>query len=95
MYSQIIKKSKKEMEDLAPQAKPLHIGKKAMKHAMSSMAPEMEDEEEDEEYEQEEGSLSKKDMSKFEGSKSTKKGVLPEAKIEIELMLNSAKKKKK
>lgn len=57
------------MED----SKPMMVGKKAMNHAMDSMAPEMEDEDEDE-------------------GKSKKMG--PEAKIEIELMLNGAKKKK-
>lgn len=84
---------------MAPEGKPLHIGKKMMMHAMESMAPEMEDEEEDDGgmedgEDQEEGSLSKEDMSKLQGSKSMKKEVLPEAKIEIELMLNSSKKKK-
>lgn len=77
MYSQIIKKKKKEIEQLAPDAKPLHIGKKAMMHAMESMEPEMEEEDDSEE----------KEMPK-------KKGRFPEAKIEIELMINSAKKKK-
>lgn len=96
MYSKILKKKKKEIEELAPGAKPLHMGKKMAEHAMSSMEPEMEDEEEGEEYEQEgKGKLSKSDMSKFEGAKSLKKGILPEAKIEIELILEGSKKKKK
>ena len=79
MYSKILKKKKKEIEELAPEAKPLHMGKKMAEHAMSSMKPEMEDEEEGEEY--------KKEMP-------IKKGSSSEAKIEIELILNSAKKKK-
>ena len=81
MYSKIIKKQKKL---LAPEAKELMVGKKASEHTIKSMAPEMEDEDEDE---MEEGSLSKKDKSKF-------KGMMPEAKIEIELMIQGAKKKK-
>lgn len=81
MYKEILKKKKKEIEQLAPDAKPLHIGKKAMMHAMESMAPEMEDEEgEDDSKEQ---------------KMASKKSMLPEAKIEIELMLEGAKKKKK
>ena len=82
MYKQIIKKNKKQMEEMAPEAKPLHIGKKAMMHAMESMEPEMEEEGEEEDDSEEQ------EMPK-------KKGMFPEAKIEIELMLNSAKKKKK
>lgn len=82
MYSKIIKK---ENKSLAPDAEPMGIGKKAMEHAMKSMKPEMEDDDEDE---MEEGSLSKEDKSKF-------KGMMPEAKIEIELILEGAKKKKK
>jgi hypothetical protein len=70
MYSKILKKSKKEIE--APEAKPMHIGKKAAEHVMDSMEPESEDEME----------------------MPSKKGMMPEAKIEIELILNSAKKKK-
>lgn len=86
MYKQIIKKKKKEMEDMAPEGKPLHIGKKMMMHAMESMAPEME-----------EGGEESEDEGEMEDEKEMpmKKGVLPEAKIEIELMLNGAKKKKK
>jgi hypothetical protein len=39
------KSSSSEMED----SKPMMVGKKAMNHAMDSMAPEMEDEDEEEE----------------------------------------------
>jgi hypothetical protein len=68
----ILKKKKSALADMED-SKPMMVGKKAMNHAMDSMAPEMEDEDEDE-------------------GKSKKMG--PEAKIEIELMLNGAKKKK-
>jgi hypothetical protein len=49
-----------------------------VKHALNSMEPEMEDEEEDDK---------KEEMPKH-------KGMGPEAKLEIEIMLRSAKKKK-
>lgn len=80
---------------MAPEGKPLHIGKKMMMHAMESMAPEMEDEEEDDGEMEEDGEESE-DEGEMEDEKEMpmKKGVLPEAKIEIELMLNSSKKKK-
>jgi hypothetical protein len=81
MYSKIIKKKSEKMDE---ESKPLHVGKKAMMHAMESMKPEMKDEDEDG---MEEGSLSKKNKSKF-------KGMMPEAKIEIELMLEGVKNKK-
>lgn len=83
MYSATIAK---KLKSVSPDVKELMVGKKASKHAMKYMAPEMEEEDEDED-EMEEGSLSKKDKSKF-------KGMMPEAKIEIELMIQSAKKKK-
>ena len=69
----ILKKKKSALADMED-SKPMMVGKKAMNHAMDSMAPEMEDEDEEEK------------------PKKLKMG--PEAKIEIELMLNGAKKKK-
>ena len=72
MYSQILKKKKKVMQEEG------NLSEKDMEA--------MEEEDSDEGMpEQEEGSLSGKDTKKM----------IPEAKIEIELMLNSAKKKKK
>jgi hypothetical protein len=83
MYSKIIKKQKFD-KLLAPDAKELKVGKKASEHAMKYMAPEIEEDEDEDEME--EGSLSKKDKSKF-------KGMMPESRIEIELILAGAKKK--
>jgi hypothetical protein len=70
----ILKKKKSALADMED-SKPMMVGKKAMNHAIDSMAPEMEDEDEEEEK-----------------PKKLKMG--PEAKIEIELMLNGSKKKK-
>ena len=69
----ILKKKKSALAEMRD-SKPLMVGKKAMNHAMDSMAPEMEDEKE---------------------KKPKKLKMGPEASIEIELMLNNAKKKKK
>jgi hypothetical protein len=46
----ILKKKKSALADMED-SKPMMVGKKAMNHAMDSMAPEMEDEDEDEEEE--------------------------------------------
>ena len=70
----ILKKKKSALEEVRD-SEPMMVGKKAMNHAIDSMAPEMEDEDKEEEK-----------------PKKLKMG--PEAKIEIELMLNGSKKKK-
>lgn len=44
----ILKKKKSALADMED-SKPMMVGKKAMNHAMDSMAPEMEDENEEEE----------------------------------------------
>jgi hypothetical protein len=86
MYGKIFKKKLKAMEEIAPGAKPVIVGKKSMTHAMKSMEPEME-EDEMEEDEMEEGSLSEKDKGKF-------KGMTPQTKLEIEFTIQNGKKKK-
>ena len=73
----ILKKKKSALADMED-SKPMMVGKKAMNHAINSLAPEMEDEDEDE----------------YEEEKPKKLKMGPEAKIEIELMLSGAKKKK-
>jgi len=82
MYGKIFKKKLKAMEEIAPGAKPVIVGKKSMTHAMKSMEPEMEEEDE-----MEEGSLSEKDKGKF-------KGMTPQTKLEIEFTIQNGKKKK-
>ena len=72
----VVRESEMEDEEIK-YSKPLHIGKKAMHHAMAAMSPE--------------GEMEKEKMAMRESEKS----MMPQSKIEIELMLNGAKKKKK
>jgi hypothetical protein len=84
MYSKILKKKKKEIEGSAPEAKPLYIGKKAAEHTMKSMAP----------MEKEDSKKDSMEDAMEDAMEEKKKSILPEAKIEIELMIENAKKKK-